>query len=66
MNALQKLSRGIHSPKRDNDVDICGYMYNKELLIKERERRQQCFAIEVSGTAETQEYYDEDDEEDVA
>jgi hypothetical protein len=32
LNALQKISRDAHRPKRDNLVDICGYMRNAELL----------------------------------
>ena len=39
LNALQKLSREAHARKRDTDVDVCGYMRNKEMARDERERR---------------------------
>ena len=32
LNALQKISRQMNAPKRDNLVDICGYMANIEMI----------------------------------
>lgn len=31
LNALQKISRDAHAPKRDNLIDICGYAENAQL-----------------------------------
>lgn len=39
LNALQKLSREAHARKRDTDVDVCGYMRNKEMARDELARR---------------------------
>lgn len=36
LNVLQKMSRQINAPKRDNLVDVCGYVRNVERL-SERE-----------------------------
>lgn len=32
LNALQKISRDAHAPKRDNLVDLAGYAANADLL----------------------------------
>lgn len=39
MNSLQKHSREANAPKRDNLVDVCGYMRNVEMIGEERARR---------------------------
>ena len=37
LNILQKISRSVHSFKRDNLVDIAGYTYNLQMIQDERE-----------------------------
>lgn len=39
LNILQKISREMNKPTRDNLVDICGYARNTEMIHVERERR---------------------------
>lgn len=39
LNSLQKHSREANAPKRDNMVDVCGYMRNLEMIGEERRRR---------------------------
>lgn len=39
LNILQKISRSIHSFKRDNLVDIVGYAYNLQMVQDERETK---------------------------
>lgn len=39
LNVLQKLSREAHLPKRDNLVDVCGYLRNVEMIQEERRKR---------------------------
>ena len=39
LNALQKISRQKHAPKRDNLVDLAGYAANVELIENERKQK---------------------------
>lgn len=39
LNILQKISRSVHSFKRDNLVDIAGYTYNLQMIHDERETK---------------------------
>lgn len=48
---LQKVSRDANLPKRDNDIDICGYARNKEQITEEEPRRQ---GFKVFGPDECQ------------
>jgi hypothetical protein len=38
-NVLQKVSREANDPKRDNRVDVAGYVENVEMIEAERRRR---------------------------
>lgn len=39
LNVLQKVSREANLSKRDNSVDVCGYVGNVEMIQEERARR---------------------------
>ena len=39
LNILQKISRSMHSLKRDSIVDIIGYAENVDMIQQEREKR---------------------------
>lgn len=39
LNALQKISRQKHAPKRDNLVDLAGYAANVEIIENERKQK---------------------------